>query len=75
MIMMTQIRIPRLLPARRAALGVVLGLSFLAESARADTTISTIVTVTDTITWTAGAGAVTINKGATLQFHPNNQGH
>jgi len=49
--------------------------ALLAQNASADTTITTgnTVNVTDPNTWSAGAGAVTIDNGGTLQVYPSTQ--
>jgi len=80
MIMMTQKRIPRLLPASRAAVGATLGLVLMAGGARADTTINAGSTFTidnsnttlsgNTRTWT-DTGTLTIYNGGTLQTWPS----
>lgn len=55
-------------------LAAVLGASFVAATAKAQTTIPpNPATITDPVTWSAGAGAVTINDTGTLTIVPSVQ--
>lgn len=59
--------------SRAVALGLAASAAFLTGSARADTTVPPDPNVSDPVTWSAGAGAVTINDGGTLTIQPATQ--
>jgi autotransporter-associated beta strand protein len=73
---------PPVLPSIRIALATCIhalclaGVLGLFQVASAATTIGSgsTVTVTDPVSWSEGAGAVTIDSGGTLYFVPTNQG-